>query len=194
MSRLPASIETSRLLLRLIQEADTEALNTAILASHAQLERWMEWAVRPQAMEDTRLFCRDSVKSWEAETALNLVMVEPSSGEIVGACGYPRIDWSVPRFEIGYWCRTDRTGRGLVSEAVWALAGHPFRRLAANRVELRIDDANRRSWRVAERLGFRREATLRNDSRFGDGSLRTTRIYGATALSELHPASEEVAG
>ena len=98
----------------------------------------------------------------------------------------PRFDWTVPKFEIGYWCRSDLTGRGLVTEATWALARHAFESLGARRVELKMDDRNRRSWAVAERLGFRLEATLRHDVRVPDGTLRDTRVYGAVSLEELN--------
>lgn len=186
MSRLPECLESARLQLRLpVPEEDTGALNFAIAKSQNELERWMDWAVKPQTMEETRSFCRQSREAWQSETAFNALMIEKVSGEIVGSAGYPRLDWSVPRFEIGYWCRSDRTGRGYASEATWLLAAHAFGVLGANRVELRMDDLNHRSWRVAERLGFTREATLRNEVRVPDGSLRTTRIYAAVSLVEL---------
>jgi RimJ/RimL family protein N-acetyltransferase len=184
-SRLPSQIVSERLILRLPESADVAALNRAIVDSHAELKAWMEWAVEPQKMDETRKFCAESRASWESEAVFNCLMVDRESGEIIGSCGYPRLDWSVPKFEIGYWCRTDRVGRGYVSEATWTLARHAFEALGANRVELRMDDANVRSWRVAERLGFSHEATLSNESVSPDGSLRDTRIYAATRLDQL---------
>ena len=185
MSRLPGQIVTERLSLRLPALEDAAPLNAAIVFSHPELSPWMDWAVEPQTLTETAAFIRRSLDGWAQEKELNLLMVTRDTGEIVGATGYPRLDWSVPRFEIGYWCRSDRTGTGLVSEATWALAHHAFEMLAAQRVELRMDDRNRRSWAVAERLGFRHEATLRNEVRVPDGSLRDTRIYGAVSLEEL---------
>ena len=185
MSRLPKVVPTVRLEVRLVEASDAEALNAAIVSSHRELKAWMDWAVEPQTLAETQTFCSQSLEHWQAETAFNAVMVERASGEIVGSCGYPRLDWSVPRFEIGYWCRSDKVGNGFVSEAAWALARHAFEDLAAERVELRMDDRNARSWRVAERLGFLWEGTLRNDVRAPDGSLRDTRVYAATSLTTL---------
>jgi RimJ/RimL family protein N-acetyltransferase len=48
-----------------------------------------------------------------------------------------------------------------------------------------MDDRNTRSWKVAERFGFELEATLKNEVRVPDGSLRDTRIYGAIRLGDL---------
>ena len=189
MSRLPREIAGSRLLFRLPNAGDVSSLNAAIVASHPELSEWMDWAVNPQTREETADFVRRSESSWQEETALNLLMVEQDSGEIVGATGYPRLDWQVPKFEIGYWVRSDRVGRGYASESTWLLARHAFEVLGANRVELRMDDRNERSWSVAERLGFALEATLRQEVRVPDGSLRDTRIYGAIRIGELDPAT-----
>lgn len=185
MSRLPEAIRTQRLLLRLPTVHDVAALNAAIHASHAELTVWMDWAQTPQTLAETEKFCLESRKAWEAETALNCLLIEPGSGEIVGSSGYPRLDWSVPSFEIGYWCRSDKVGQGFVSEATLALARHAFQTLRANRVELRMDDLNARSWRVAERLGFKHEGTLHNDVKTADGTLRDTRIYAVTRFDAL---------
>lgn len=184
-ARLPERIESERLLLRLPAIEDAEALNRAIADSHDALKAWMDWAAEPPSLEHTRAFCQESRAVWQAETALNLLLIEKTSGRIVGSSGYPRLNWSVPSFEIGYWCRTDRVGRGYASEATWALSRYAFQTLGACRVELRMDDRNERSWRVAERLGFLREAVLRNDVRVADGSLRNTRVYAAISLDEL---------
>jgi len=189
MSRFPVEIESDRLKLRLPTSADVEALNAAILASHPELSVWMDWAVNPQTLAETAKFVAESETSWQEEKALNLLMVEPATGEIVGATGYPRLDWNVPKFEIGYWVRSDRVGKGYASESTWALTRHAFEVLSANRVELRMDDRNRRSWAVAQRLGFQLEATLRNDVRVPDDSLRDTRIYGAVRLEDLQAPS-----
>ncbi|MGE0675252.1 MAG: GNAT family N-acetyltransferase [Methylibium sp.] len=190
MSRLPERIEADRLLLRLPSAADAGPLNRAIADSFEALNAWMDWAVKPQTLDETRAFCLESRKLWQAGTALNLLMIDKASGSIVGASGYPRLDWSVPRFEIGYWCRTAHVGRGYASEATWALSRCAFEALGAQRVELRMDDRNVRSWRVAERLGFSREAMLRNDVRVADGSLRHTRVYAAISLSELRAPTQ----
>ena len=96
-----------------------------------------------------------------------------------------RIDWTVPRFEIGYWCRTSRVGHGYVSEAVAAITRFAFETLHAARVEIRTDVANSRSFRIAERLGFTLEGILRRDSRTPDGELRDTRVYAMTDIAQL---------
>jgi len=83
----------------------------------------------------------------------------------------------VRRFEIGYWRRAGCGGCGYVTELTTALARLAFDRLDARRVELRMDDTNVASWKIAERCGFTLEAVLRGDSLTPDGAVRSTRVY-----------------
>ena len=183
--RLPPFISSERLILRLPEAADAKALNQATRESFVELNPWMEWAVKVPTLTDTRAFCSQALRNWEADTEWPLLMIEKGSGRIVGATGYPSIDWKVPRFEIGYWCHSARVGEGLVSEATESLTRFAFDTLLAKRVELRMDNRNRRSWAVAQRLGFEFEATLKNHMVANDGSLRDTRIYAMFNVNQL---------
>jgi RimJ/RimL family protein N-acetyltransferase len=87
------------------------------------------------------------------------------------------IDWEVPKFEIGYWCRTRFTGHGYTTEAVRGITAFAFEALGARRVEIRCDSRNLPSARVAERAGFRLEGELRNNEIATDRGLRDTLIY-----------------
>lgn len=177
MSRLPERLETPRLLLRVPRPVDAQPLNTAIVESFPELTRWMPWAAEPQTLDETSAFCTDARTNWEADVRCGLIMSKRDDGVIVGGTGFPSIDWQVPKFEIGYWCRTTHVGHGFVSEATQALTLLAFDALDAVRVELRMDDHNERSWRVAERMGFELEGVLRADARNSDGDLRNTRVY-----------------
>lgn len=191
MSRLPSRLTTPRLVLRTPVTADAGAVNAAITESFPELNTWMEWAATPPTLEDSRTFCRDAGQQWADDTAGPMLMLEAGTGALIGATGYARVNWGVPSFEIGYWCRTTSCGRGFVTEATAALAHHAFAMLGANRVELRMDDRNQRSVAVAERLGFELEGVLRQDVRDHHGALRNTRVYALCAASALTVANQE---
>ena len=92
-------------------------------------------------------------------------------GRFVGGSGLHRIDWSIPRFEIGYWVRTSLAGHGYATEAARRIADFAFSDLQAERVEIWCDAANERSAAVARRAGFELEATMRRNRRNSAGGL-----------------------
>lgn len=177
MNALPGNLATARLLLRPPQVEDAAAINEAIRESFPELNAWMEWALQVPELEDTRGFVNDARRQRAEGTACAMLMLDAAAGTLIGASGYARVDWEVPSFEIGYWCRTPLCGRGYVSEAVEALVRHAFTTLGARRVEIRMDDRNTRSAAVAERLGFDLEGVIRHHVRDHHGRLRDTRIY-----------------
>lgn len=187
MSRLPEQLESSRLILRVPVPADAPAVNVAVMDSFQELTLWMDWAAEPQTVEQSREFCIEARNNWKSDASYSLIMVRKDDGIIVGATGYPNIDWQVPKFEIGYWCRTNCVGQGYASEATRALAMLAFSENRAVRIELRMDDLNQRSWRVAERMGFELEGVLRGDARSNSGEIRNTRVYAMVDPSLLRP-------
>lgn len=174
---LPQPFESERLLLRAPRESDAEALVEAIAETHAELRPWMVWAQEVPSVAAERAHLRETARRFAAGEDLPLFLFSRETGGFVGGSGLHRFDWSVPRFEIGYWVRAACARRGYATEAVRAIAAAAFDRLGARRVEIRCSDANERSWRVAERAGFALEGVLRHEGRHLDGSLRDTRVY-----------------
>lgn len=185
MTALPTRIVTRRLVLRTPDEADAAAIHDAIRDSFPELNRWMEWALEMPELAATRAFCAESTRQYAEGSACSMLITDTVSGALLGASGYARVDWQVPSFEIGYWCRTACTGRGYVTETVAALTRHAFTSLGARRVEIRMDDRNERSAAVPERLGFELEGVLRHHVRDHHGRLRDTRVYALLDLSGL---------
>jgi RimJ/RimL family protein N-acetyltransferase len=178
---VPPRIETERLILRCPQPGDGPALHAAEHATLDELRPWMPWAHTPHSPDEAEAYCRRMQAKFILRDDLVMFAFERDAdggeGRFVAGCGLHRIDWSVRRFEIGYWRRAGCGGRGYVTELATALARMAFDRLDARRVELRMDDGNAASWKVAERAGFTLEAILRGDSLTPDGAVRSTRIY-----------------
>lgn len=174
---LPLPKETARLILRSPSAQDAHVVQQAIEESFADLHPWMAWAESLQTIEETHAFLAGAESRFHLREDFGVTGFLRDSGEFVLGTGLHPRNWRVPRFEIGYWCRTSMQGRGFVTEAVMALTRMAFEDMGAHRVEIRCDARNTRSRRVAERAGYRLEATLRNDDRANDGSLRDTAVY-----------------
>ena len=194
MIDVPTRIDTPRLILRCPTSADAAAQNEAVCESLADLQPYMPWAQAAPTLAQSEAECRRMHARFLLREDLVMFMFERlgrrrdgadgSEGGLLGGTGLHRIDWAQRNFEIGYWCRTSRQRRGYVAEAVQALTRFAFDRLEARRVEIRMDDGNERSWRVAERAGFRLEGVLRGNSMTPTGELRDTRVYARVRGAE----------
>jgi RimJ/RimL family protein N-acetyltransferase len=178
---VPDRLETERLVLRCPRPGDGPAVNAAVCASLEGLRPWMPWARAAPSADESEAYCRRMQAKFLLRDDLVLLVFERGSdgpdGPVLGAVGLHRIDWAARCFEIGYWRRSGLEGFGIVTEAVDALARMAFDRLQARRLEIRMDDDNERSWRLAERLGFTFEALLRRNASTPLGDGRSTRIY-----------------
>ena len=177
---LPDRLETARLVLRAPLPGDGPAMNEAVIETIEALQPWMPWANPAPTPEQTEAWCRQSYGEFVLRRQLPLLMFLREGGTFVGSSGIPRLDWKVPRFEIGYWVRRRFERQGYATEAVAEITRFAFEDLSARRVDIRMDDRNERSWRVAERLGFELEGLHRNDERAPDGRLRDMRVYAKT--------------
>ena len=137
----------------------------------------MPWADHIPTLAEAEENCRKAEESFREGSDNRLHLFLRESLFFVGGSGLHRIDWSVPKVEIGYWIRTSCSGKGYITEAVREITRYALYELQAHRVEIRMSSRNAKSRRVPERLGFTFEGTLRNDARHVDGSLRNTCVY-----------------
>lgn len=174
----PYSFETDRLTLRGPLPEDAGPLHQAVVESQADLKPWMPWAVEVPGEEWYRVRVREGRLKFLAREDLWMMIVLKGNGAIIGGTGLHRIDWTVPKFEIGYWVRTGYGGQGYITEAVNGLTDFAFEILGAHRVEIRCDVRNVRSAAVARRAGYPLEATFHHDARdHVSGKLRDTYIF-----------------
>lgn len=174
----PYSIETERLIVRGSLPGDGAPLHQAVVESQAELKPWMPWAVNIMSAEAYEVRVREGQLRFLKREDLWMLLTLKDGGTIIGGSGLHRIDWAVPKFEIGYWVRTAYSGQGYVTEAVRGITDFAFNTLKARRVEIRCDSKNLPSAAVARRAGYELEATLRQEARdHYTGELRDTLIF-----------------
>lgn len=185
---IPTTIETPRLILRAPREGDGKELNAAAVESFDDLHEWIPWAKTLPTLEDSELRARRSSALWITREDFLVLSFEKASQTLVGCTGLHRINWDTGCMEIGYWCRSSFVGKGLTSEAVNALTRIAFSVLKANRVELRCNPENAKSIKVAERLGYEYEGTLRRTFISPKtGQLQDSRVYARLSADGLPP-------
>lgn len=178
LKEFPEEFSTERLVIRMPRPGDGKVVYEAIMASINELKPWMPFAQKEQSEQDVEVNIRSAYISFLKREDLRLLVFLKETGEFVASSGLHRIDWSIPKFEIGYWIDSRFSGEGYMTEAVKGIAQFAFRELQARRIEIRCDAKNMKSRAIPETLGFSLEGILKNDDVSPDtNQLRDTCIY-----------------
>lgn len=176
-NEFPERIETERLVIRVAQPGDGPAFNEAVVESVQSLSPWLAWVTPVPSVQESEERCRRAYGKYLLNQDLMVFFFEREGGALIGGSGLHNPNWTLRQFEVGYWGRSTRSGKGLMTEGVRALSDYALESLGAVRVFLTTDDANERSWRLAERAGFELEGVLRNERLDLKDRLRHTRVY-----------------
>jgi ribosomal-protein-alanine N-acetyltransferase len=129
---------------------------TDLAQAHAYLAQRMEFEV-------------PAVYAW--------AVADRDSDKLIGTTTLFSLNGPQRRAEIGYSLARAFHGRGIATEMLRTAIAHAFGELGLERIEADVDPRNEASWRLLERLGFRREGLLRNRWRV-DGEVCDSYIYG----------------
>ncbi|MDM5188261.1 GNAT family N-acetyltransferase [Bacillus sp. DX4.1] len=166
----PSEFYTKRLLIRMPKPGDGKAVYQAINESLDELKPWMVFAQKEQTEQEIEASIRKSHIQFLQREDLRLLVFLRETGEFIASSGLHRINWEVPRFEIGYWIDSRFSGKGYMTEAVKGIVEFAFTELKANRLEIRCDSKNVKSRAIPERLGFKLEGILESHSVAVDGT------------------------
>ena len=171
----PIEVRTARLVLRFARTGDGPALHEAIAVPLNEFFPWLSFSAKLSDVETL-----ENV-SQRAETAIlagefYVWRVWDSNGLMIGSIDVHTINRAVPSCHIGYLLRSDRTGLGYAQEFVTAAIDVAFDCLKVERIEVRCDERNVRSWRLAERLGFSLEGVARNSDRDAASVLSSEKV------------------
>ena len=148
-------IETKRLILRNYQPKDVndyyEYMRLESTALHEDFE--------PYSLSQ----CEQAVQSRLTDDSY-LVAELRDSGKVIGDLCYREGEYET--YEIAYDFNENFGKKGYATEACRALITHIFRELGGRRLYVGCNEDNENSWRLLERLGFRREAHCLEDVAF----------------------------
>lgn len=152
-------LETGRLVLRRTRDGDLDLhlrhLNTPEVMDH------LGGVKEPHEIEAK--FAKAEA-SFAREGFGFMMVVEKETGDLVGHCGLKRVDNpQAPNpgdMEIGWLIRQDRWRRGYAFEAALAIRDHAFRAFDPPVLVALTSAANVGSWRIMEKLAFKRRVDL----------------------------------
>lgn len=152
-------LETERLLLRQFRGSDLEAF--LAYRNDPNVARYQGWNI-PYPRQKGKEFIQFMTSAFPAvqgewfQAALEL----KSTNEMVGDVGFVVQNDDGRQAYIGYSLARAHWGNGYAHEAVSRILAYLFDELTLHRVVAECDVENAPSWKLLEKLGFRRESHL----------------------------------
>jgi RimJ/RimL family protein N-acetyltransferase len=141
---------------------DVDAL-VACIDGDEEIARWLDAVPQPYREAEARAWVEHATAAWREETSAPFAVTDASNSGLLGSVGFGWVgEREEQAGEIGYWLRKEARGGGLTTRAVRLVSQWAVRELGCERLQLRADERNVSSQRVAEKAGFTREGVLRS--------------------------------
>lgn len=141
-------LDTERLIIRYFDEADGKDLYDYLSKDEVvRYEPYHPYSYE-EAVEEARRRKEDR----------NFYAVALKTGKVIGNLYLAKGDFDT--WELGYVFNNDFWGHGYALESTKALISYAFRKLGARRIIAMCNPVNEHSWKLLERLNFRREGVL----------------------------------
>ena len=171
---IPTILESESLIVRKFERGDGKGL-LALLDRNSNREFLREAADEVddiKTLDDAEIDVRKHAAEWESRERFIMGVWLKATGEYVGQIWIEPKNWEVSSFELGYYIDQGYARKGIASEAARLSLRFLFKDLKAHKVIIVVRDTNERSWKLAERLGFKkeghhRESNIKHGKRWG---------------------------
>jgi RimJ/RimL family protein N-acetyltransferase len=168
------TLETSRVLLRLVQPEDLEAFKK--LAQSQEI--WTYFNVNLGDEAELKKWVAGILADRQAETRMPFTVIDKDTNEICGSTSYLNISFPDSRLEIGStWLGKDFIGMGVNRPVKFALLTYAFEVMKMERVEIKTDNLNERSKAALLKVGMIPEGVLRSHMVVHGGRRRDTLYF-----------------
>jgi len=151
-------LQTDRLILRQFKASDLETF--LAYRNDPEVARYQGWEY-PYPREKAVVFVQSMITAVPAQSNWIQTAIElKATGEMIGDVAFFIRSDDHRQAMIGYSLARPYWGKGYAFEAVLRLLRYLFDELHLHRVGAECDVDNPASWRLLEKLGFRREAHL----------------------------------
>lgn len=173
----PLQLTTERFLVRLLITNDVPQLLSFI---DSEPELWKYALVPCNDRPSMKQYLDEAFTDYEKGTAFPFVVIDRSSGKIVGSTRFYDFQPRNGSTLLGYtWYSKHQQGNGINVHCKYLMLQYAFEILQLERVELRADLRNERSIAAMRKIGFTQEGILRNHLPVADGTRRDSIIFSA---------------
>ena len=169
-------LETERLILRELVIDDWQAIH--LYAADADLVKFMEWG--PNSEDDTKAYVQHiiSTQGQTPRKVYEFAITLKGDGSLIGGCGLYLEEHS--QASLGYCLNRTFWGRGFATEAAYSLCQYGLCEIHLHRIFATCRPENTASARVMEKLGMKKEGTLREHF-YAKGKWQNSFMYSVLA-------------
>lgn len=159
------TLQTERLVLREITLDDAEFwVRNFSDPEVVELTAWEPPRDLDAAKDEITQYC---IRPFREATGIRWGIALRGGPDLIGTLGYHQwVREGAHRARMGYDLLREHRRRGIMTEAMRAVLAYGFTAMGLHRVEVLTDPVNTASIRLAERLGFHRDGTLRENTYF----------------------------
>ncbi|MEZ9832227.1 GNAT family N-acetyltransferase [Vibrio breoganii] len=167
-------MESKKIKLAPLKREHADAL--VIAASDGEL--WNLWFTSVPSAETVSRYIDTALEQQALGLAVPFVVIEKSTGHIIGSTRFCNADPVHHRVEIGYtWYASRLQKTSVNTECKLLLLSHAFESLEAIAVEFRTSWHNQASRAAIARLGAKQDGVLRNHQTLPNGGYRDTVLF-----------------
>ena len=163
----------------MLNESDLLPYFDMVEKNRKRLEDFFTGTVsRTKTLEDTRTFLTEIGERIQKRLYFPYIIVDDTTGRIIGYLDLKNIDWSIPKAETGCYIDQHYAGRGITAKAFSLFCDHSFNEYGFKKLFLRTHQSNIAARKVAEKCRFEIEGTIRCDYKTTSGELVDLLYYG----------------
>ncbi|MEQ8324365.1 MAG: GNAT family N-acetyltransferase [Vicingaceae bacterium] len=166
-------IKTKRLTLKAIEIEDAHAIYK--MRSTKAVNRFIA-RVPMDDPANAKELVNKTMEAFKNKMAIGWAGILRNGNNIIGTCGFNKIDHLNNSAELGGELSSDFWGKGIAFEAVQAIVNYGIFELKLHRIEAYIDPANRGAIAILEALDFKKEAHFRDKILF-QGTYMDMTVY-----------------
>lgn len=143
--------------LKEIDLSEVEIIFHTIDTQRTYLGEWLPFVEVTRVVGDTKIAVENMIRTADR----NLTFAIYYQNVFAGLIGYKDIDKANRKAEIGYWLSEQFQQKGIITESCKTLINDAFEKMDLYRVQICVAAGNKKSARIPEKLGFKKEGTLR---------------------------------
>lgn len=147
------------LMMRSLQLSDAAKHFQAVNSSRSHLRKWLSWVDVTTKEEHTLQYIQKIEQQHHNHETIVLGIFFDS--ELIGEIGMYEWSHSLKLGKIGYWISHEFEGHGIMYKCFSRFIEFLFEKIGLNKLEIRYVPRNKRSARLPDLMGFKREGVLR---------------------------------